>query len=177
MLKVINFMSRNKDNKEIEGFRPRSKFIVTERDVKDFEDEWREFVDGGVDGEFSRFYVAVNERDEGKVRKKMMIRLLEHEPAMTSATINNTLVSCAMQKECAVTKKWLIDFDGTNEQWYPFLKDLCDYAIDFYHYPTVHGRGVVVNHGFDTRDLIKKYGDIITIHKDGFELMTFDYKK
>ena len=72
MTYVINFISRNKDNANIEGFKPRSKSFLTEGFLnKELDEKFKDFIEKGMDGEFSRFYVSINRVDETKVKKEL----------------------------------------------------------------------------------------------------------
>jgi hypothetical protein len=137
---------------------------------------FKKFADEGKDGEISRFYYAINKRDYNKTKKKLILELVDKDNA-SLVNINSLLVSCAMQKECAVTKKWLIDFDSRDPlKWIDFMKDLRDLVTIEQVYPTINGYGIITQRGFDTREFIEKYHDIISIHKDGYKLYTY-FKK
>lgn len=137
---------------------------------------FKKFVNEGKDGEISRFYYSINKRDYSKTKKKLILELIDKDN-VSLVNINSLLVSCAMQKECAVTKKWLIDFDSRDPlKWIDFRRDLSNLVTIEQVYPTINGFGIVTQRGFDTRELIEKYNDIISIHKDGYKLYTY-FKK
>lgn len=186
--RIVLFISRNKDNKEVEGFKQRSYSFLTNKKYSSVEDrldllkDFNNFVDKGVLGETSRWYMSINERDSKKVNNKLIHYLIDH-PEMNPASIPPKSVSLAHSVECAVTKKWLFDFDNENYQkLVEFKKDIQkiinDDKCEITHYKTVNGYAVVVSHGFDTRELLSKWNEeetIVEVKRDGMLLL--DWKK
>ena len=66
-LRVVLFKSRNKDNRDLDGFKERSVGFVSTRGMDQLEAEFQDFVRKGVPGELCRMYVTVNRRDNDKV--------------------------------------------------------------------------------------------------------------
>lgn len=97
-LYVYLICSRNKDNKDLPNFKKRAKTIL---EYKENEDrvikEFHRFAADGVPGEQTRLYRSVNSRNEEKIRKELIIRLLRDKPSMTK--LNRTLASVAQQIE------------------------------------------------------------------------------
>lgn len=132
----------------------------------------------GVKGEISRWYISINERDSKKVNNKLIHYLIDH-PEMNSASIPYKSVSLAQSIECAVTKKWLFDFDNKNyEKLVEFKEDIQkiinDDKWEIVHYETVNGYAVIVPHGFDTRGLLSKWNKeetIVEVKRDGMLLL------
>lgn len=175
-LYVYVFRGRNKDNKEIEGFKERSKTIV---EYKENEDKVRasfeKFAAEGLPGEKARLYRSVNSRNEEKIREKLIIRLLRDKPSMTK--LNRVLASVARQVENRDESKWLFDFDCDDEFLFQsFVEDVSSYVAIKDGVKTPHGYAIVVDHGFDTRELMEKWKDYdITLKKD--ELLFLDMKE
>lgn len=191
-LYVYMFRSRNKDNKEIESFKERCKTIVEYRENEDkVRESFEKFAAEGLPGEKTRLYRSVNSRNEGKIREELIIRLLRDKPSMTK--LNRVLASVAQQVENRDESKWLFDFDCDDEKLVDeFINDIKEFTTYYWDdepktllaiegekakkYKTPHGYAVVVDHGFDTRELMEKWKDYdITLKKD--ELLFLDIKE
>lgn len=178
-LYVYLMRSRNKDNKNIEGFKERAKTILEyiqneDRVIKEFKD----FAAKGLPGEQTRLYRSVNSRNEEKIREEMIIRMLRDKPSMTK--LNRTLASVAQQVDNRDESKWLFDFDSKNiSDLDHFVIDMVKCYGDFNSYnvtQTPNGYAIVVEHGFDTRELLSKWKNVdITLKKD--ELLFIDIIK
>lgn len=174
-LYVYLIRSRNKDNKDVPNFKERAKTILEykENEEKVF-DEFYRFAADGVPGEQTRLYRSVNSRNEEKIREELIIRLLRDKPSMTK--LNRTLASVAQQVENRDESKWLFDFDVDDEEKVDdFIDDIYFYSgIENYElHKTPHGYAIIVPHGFDIRELVKKWKDYdITLKRD--ELLFLD---
>lgn len=176
-LYVYLIRSRNKDNKDIPNFRERAKTILEYKENEDKVIEaFKSFAAKGVPGERTRLYRSVNSRNEEKIRKEFVIRLLRDKLSMTR--LNRTLASVAQQVQNRDESKWLFDFDTDNRELVAdFLSDINHFSgiklIDMNCHKTPHGFAIVVPHGFDTRGLMEKWKDYdITLKKD--ELLFLD---
>ncbi|AIX12550.1 hypothetical protein WRP3_047 [Lactococcus phage WRP3] len=184
--KIVLFISRNKDNKNVEGFKQRSYSFLTSEYTSAQEEtnlfkDFNNFVDKGVLGETSRWYMSINERDSNKVNNKLIHYLVDH-PEMNPASIPSKSVSLAQSIECALTKKWLFDFDSDD------YKNMLEFEEDIHkiiqgdkreivHYETMNGYAVIVPHGFDTRDLLAKWNKeetIVEVKRDGMLLLDWN---
>lgn len=167
---VFLFVSRNKDNKDVKDFKERRKsFIAPANRMEYILDEFEDFVNHGVDGEFCRLYQSVNERDTEKIHKQLLHFLFDN-PDFNLCDIQPKLAGIAAQKECAKTKHWMFDFDcdDANKE-FEFECDIYEITrhymkIDALYTP--HGFCVITDHGFDTRELMEKWGDIVTLKRD-----------
>ena len=175
-LYVYLIRSRNKDNKDVPNFKGRAKTIL---EYKENEDrvikEFHRFAADGVPGEQTRLYRSVNSRNEEKIMKELIIRLLRDKPSVTK--LNHTLASVAQQVENRDESKWLFDFDVDDRTLMEkFVADIYNTYIPWKcieTYKTPHGYAIVVSHGFDTRKLMEKWKDYdITLKKD--ELLFLD---
>lgn len=165
---VILFVSRNKDNTDVKGFVERRKSFISQQSAEELMPAFRDFVNKGVMGEFCRFYRSVNARDMGVIRKKLLHFLIE-EDDFNLCCIRSKVAGFAAQKECAIEKKWLIDFDTTDsKKLNEFLEYISekDETIEATVNDTPHGRAIVLSHGFNSQDFTAKWGDIATIKKD-----------
>lgn len=185
--KIALFISRNKDNKNVEGFKQRSQTFLTSKQYNSLEDrldilkDFDNFVDKGVIGETSRLYMSINERDSKKVNNKLIHYLIDH-PEINPASIPSISVSLAQSVECALTKKWLFDFDSDD------YKNMLEFEEDIHkiiqgdkreiiHYETMNGYAVIVPHGFDTRYLLAKWNKeetIVEVKRDGMLLLDWN---
>lgn len=166
-IRVHLFASRNKDNKNVDGFKQRkTAFIV--RDGTDISDRFDDFVSHGVPGEFCRHYASLNPRSEDKIREELTVRLIRNKPPVEK--ISGITASIACLPECAAEHKWLLDFDSGSEKLLTeFLTDVSEYFKDSEKIEvrrTVTGYAVIVPHGFDTRVLSKKWLSLFENKKD-----------
>lgn len=163
-LRVVLFTSRNKDNKELPFFKERTKAFLTTKTVEELKDEFDLFVEKGRLKETSRFYISVNERDNSKVQKALMHYLLDNDINM--ASLPSKIASVASKKENALTNKWMFDFDDDKSKIYEFIADVTELYLDVPEkFETPNGYAVIVNHGFDTRELLKKW-DKVELKRD-----------
>ena len=169
---VYVIRSRNKDNKNVPCFHERCKTMVMyEHDEDKVYEEFRLFADKGVLREKTRLYRTVNARDEEKCRKELIIRLL-NDASLTK--MRSVLASVCQQDKCRAESKWLFDFDSKDQ------KELHKFTMYIGQYTTVdmvretpNGYAVIVNHGFDTRELFEIFKGVdITLKKD--ELLFMD---
>lgn len=166
---AVMFVSRNKDNREVKGFKERRMAFLSDRDPETLIPRFKRFVRDGVDGEVCRFYRSANPRDLEKARKKLIVALVEADSPDTLLRIEARTVSIAMTAECAAERKWLFDFDNENDD------DLREFMSNVIHdggfeevsfYSTPHGFGVIAPHGFDTRSLMAKWGACCDLKRD-----------
>lgn len=156
-MRGVVFKSRKKDN-IIFDFEPRKKSFLSDKSVDELMDSFLDFANQGVRGELSRFYININERDNAKIITALEHYLLDH-PDFLLTKLKQKSVSLAMKPENAKTHKWLFDYDSTGHLS-EFKHDLMNVgftADEIKIYKTVHNYSVVVDHGFDCRELLKKY--------------------
>ena len=172
---MVLFVARNKDNKHIEGFKgSSSQFLVT--DVSNVSEKFEEFVSKQLEGTLCRCYISVNKRNGSLVQKQLISYLALNDVDLSKIVRKTT--SIAMLPQCAVTKKWLLDFDyESEEQVLEFIQDIkdIDNTLEVEYKKTVHGYAVVTNHSFDTRELLKKWVECEN-KKDGMLLVDWRVK-
>lgn len=172
-LRVVLFVSRNKDNKDVEGFKERRDAFVIYQQYPDsvtneLVNRFEAFAAGGVPGEQSRMYISINARDEAKVRKALRLKLIEVDDFSLS-TLEPLTASIAAKKENAIEKQWMFDFDSQDcTKLFEFIEDIhkLDETLTIVRYRTPHGYAVVVNKRFDTRELMKKWSEYATLKRD-----------
>ena len=106
----ILFVSRHKDNKEVEGYHERRKAFLTTKSDDELMQKFEQFVQEGVPGETSRFYRSVNTRDVEKTRKGVITRLVNDDD-FDLCHMDNLVISIAAKPQNALTKYWLFDVD------------------------------------------------------------------
>lgn len=172
---IVLFKARNKDNKHIEGFKENSKqFLVT--DISKVSEKFEQFVSKQLDGVLCRCYVSVNKRNGSLVQKHLVSYLALNDADLSK--ISRKTTSIAMLPQCAVTKKWLFDFDyDSEEQVLEFIEDIkdADPTVEVKYKKTVHGYAVVTSRSFDTRALLAKWSDCEN-KKDGMLLVDWKVK-
>lgn len=167
-LRVVLFTSRNKDNKGLEGFKKRTKSFLSTKTEDELAPEFKAFRGEGVEGEFSRFYLSVNGRDNDKIRKGLLHYLIDHEE-QSMAGIPQRVASIAAKAENRKESNWLFDFDGDPERIQEFIHDVRDSTennLIIQTFITPNGFAVVVNQGFDTRELLDKWEDVTLMRDD-----------
>lgn len=106
---------------------------------------------------------------------KEMVTETKRGSVLASMTqLNRTLASVAQQVQNRDESKWLFDFDIDDKELLgQFRTDLGLLGIHNDCHKTPHGYAVIAEHGFDTRELMKKWKDYdITLKKD--ELLFLD---
>lgn len=167
---VVLFVTRNKDNKELENFKERRMAFLTTRTPDELLPEFETFAN--KQEAFSRMYYSVNARSNAKTQKLLMHHLLDNDYNM--ATLPQRVASFAAQKECladAKTARWLFDFDPVEgedtdklleafvDRLYteaeksrsPKTKEL-EFKVETHKTP--NGYAVLTNCKFDTRQLL-----------------------
>lgn len=177
-LNVVLFVSRKKDNKKIKNFKERRMAFLTHEPItgEELNIQFDNFVSEGLPGEISRMYYSVNSRNEQKVYKELLHFLIDN-PTFNLCALGAKTAGIAMRHSNAKTKRWLFDFDINNqEQVKEFVEDIysCDASYQADYFKTPHGFAVIVNHGFDTRMLLKKWGEDVTLKRD--DLLCADWK-
>lgn len=180
-INVVLFVSRNKDNKDIENFKERRNAFVTTRDKHDFRliEDFNAFVRKGQPNEMCRMYFSVNPRSNEKTQKALLHQLIDEQYNM--ATMPQRIAAIAAKKENAADSKhlkWLFDFDpvdgeNLNELVNAFVDDINHYhnntrtknnekrpPINIDGYKTPNGYAIIVDQRFDTRELLQKWTNV-----------------
>lgn len=185
--RVVLFISRNKDNQGLEGFKERRKNFLWKKDEYPI-NEFQDFVSKGITGELSRMYVSVNTRDIEKTKKMLLVKLITDPVDLTN--IESVVASIAAKPENRAESKWLFDFDSSiPEEQHAFLNELTENVqkeIEAGHVPedtsirehkTLHGMAYVVSHRFDCEELLNKWKDVVSLKRDDMLYVTSDKKK
>lgn len=170
--RVFLFVSRNKDNKCVDNYRQRKVSHLSNKKPEEFLEEFSSFVSDGGIGELSRFYVSVNRRDLEKTKKALQVSLIVDNVDITK--LDSKVVSLSAKPENTLDHYWMFDFDSNDSSLLDqFIKDVSKYSgydVDIETITTKNGYAVMVSRGFDTRVLLDKYKDIVTLKRDGMYL-------
>lgn len=176
--KVVFFVSRRKDNLNVAGFKPRNRGFLVDTDDFDAEKAFTRFVEEGVLGEASRYYVSVNTPDMKKVKKALLTKLINDDDEEDLLHVDRMVTSLAAKEENALNRNWLFDVDTPNPlALSEFRNDLImairdslgdDFDLDYHpilYTDTPHGGAFVTTFHFDTRSLLAKWGEVVTLKK------------
>ena len=178
-IRVHLFVSRNKDNQDVSGFKSRKKaFVAYDSEDEASRTKFKNFVREGVEGEFCRHYVSVNARYPEKVRRAVIHKLVD---GADFVGMDRLVASEAANPGCAKTWKWMFDFDCDDwDKLAEFSGDVRSFGnfqndwLTFYDTP--HGFAVIVPYGFDTRELLEKWGSVATLKRDGMLIVDWARK-
>lgn len=176
-LKSILFVSRNKDNKHIPNFKERRYVRLTTKTAEELKKDFDHWAAKGPEGEFCRFYMKINARDPEKTKKNLIKELIFNDN-FDLVSAEAKIAGIANKKECAAERKWLFDFDDTEDKLEEFINDIkdCDKAstpLEIEVHKTPNGHAVIVSRGFDTRELMKKWSATVELKKD--EMLCVDW--
>ena len=176
-LKSILFVSRKKDNKHIPNFKERKYVRLTTKTAEELKKDFDHWAAKGPEDEFCRFYMKINKRDPIKTKKNLIKELIFNDNFDLVAA-EAKIAGIANKKECAAERKWLFDFDDTEDKLEEFINDIkdCDKAsvpLDIEIHKTPNGHAVIVSRGFDTRELMKKWSSTVELKKD--EMLCVDW--
>lgn len=184
---TILFVSRNKDNRDVENFNQRKKSFVSTKKPEDLLKEFEVFVNEGVENEFSRFYVSINSRSNSKTFKALQHKMLDEE--FNLATMPQRIAAIASKTENAYEKnKWLFDFDpienvDLEESLEDFIEDVYQAynetdnrkePLEIIKHKTPNGYAVITTQRFDTRKLMEKWKDNVELKRD--DLLCYSWK-
>lgn len=177
-LKVCLFVSRNKDNRNVEDFKERKKSFVTTKSIDDLKSEFNSFVSAGQFGETSRFYISVNNRDNNKIQKNLQHYLIDN--VLDMSKIDSKIASIAAKSKNALEHKWLFDCDfddvhSMNAFERDVRKNFSRAEDEIFRFKTMNGYALVVPQGFDTRSLLSCW-PTVELKRDGMLLCDYNTK-
>lgn len=175
---VAMFVSRNKDNANVNGFCQRTKVFLTQKLPDELTKEFDRFVQDGVDGEFSRFYLSVNARKHEAIVLSLQHYLLDN-PNVNLAQMDKLIASLSMKKGTAETHKFLFDYDDEKEYIGYFVEQVAHALGSSQYistYETPNGYAVVTDRGFDTRKLLENWKNV-ELKRDSMLFITGSIKK
>lgn len=122
-LRVISFVSRPKDNIEVEDFSSRKTSFISTMTDEELVPIFEAWAKQGKKNEFSRMYVSLNKRNHKTVQHSLMHYLLDHQD-LNLGSLDSRIAMIAAQPEHALESKYFYDFDAGAEQLKEFLSDL-----------------------------------------------------
>ena len=168
-LKSILFVSRNKDNKHIPNFKKRRYVRLTTKTAEELKKDFDYWAAKGPEDEFCRFYMKINARDPEKTKKNLIKELIFNDN-FDLVSAEAKIAGIANKKECAAERKWLFDFDDTEDKLEEFINDIkesdkASVPLEIEVHKTPNGHAVIINRDFDTRELMKKWAPLLNLKK------------
>ena len=122
-LRVVSFVSRPKDNTEVECFVNRKTSFISTMTDEELTPIFEAWAKQGKKNEFSRMYVSLNKRNHKTVQHSLMHYLLDYQD-LNLCSLDSRIAMIAAQPEHALESKYFYDFDAGTEQLKEFLSDL-----------------------------------------------------
>lgn len=169
----VVLISRNKDNRNVQGFRERREAFLTTRDSERIAERFDSFVSRALPGETCRLYETVNARNPELTRQQLLVELIS-KPDTNLTALESMACSVAMRRENAAEHRWLLDFDSLDENLLQRCVQFIPPTIDYTLSRTPHGFAIVCSHGFDTRTIVSEI-PCVTVKRDGMLLV--DWRK
>lgn len=177
-LRVISFVSRPKDNIEIEDFSSRKTSFISTMTDEELVPIFVAWAKQGKKNEFSRMYVSLNKRNHKTVQHSLMHYLLDHQD-LNLGSLDSRIAMIAAQPEHALESKYFYDFDADAEQLKEFLSDLATAyeetkkinkkligEFKFTVRTTPNYYAVILEERFKTSKVEEKWKDLVTLKKD-----------
>jgi hypothetical protein len=177
-LRVVSFVSRPKDNTEVECFINRKTSFVSTMTDEELVPIFEAWAKQGKKNEFSRMYVSVNKRNHKTVQLSLMHYLLDNQD-LNLGSLDSRIAMIAAQPEHALESKYFYDFDADAEQLKEFLSDLATAyeetkkinkkltgEFTFSVRTTPNYYAVILEERFKTAEVEEKWKELVTLKKD-----------
>lgn len=184
-LRVISFVSRPKDNTEVEGFINRKTSFISTMTDEELTPIFEAWAKQGKKNEFSRMYVSLNKRNHKTVQHSLMHYLLDHQD-LNLGSLDSRIAMIAAQPEHALESKYFYDFDADAEQLKEFLSDLATAyeetkqfnkklpeEFKFSVRTTPNYYAVILEQRFKTDWVDEKWKELATLKKDALYCATW----
>ena len=177
-LRVISFVSRPKDNIEVEGFSSRKTSFISTMTDEELVPIFEAWAKQGKKNEFSRMYVSLNKRNHKTVQLSLMHYLLDNQD-LNLGSLDSRIAMIAAQPEHALESKYFYDFDADAEQLKEFLSDLAiayeetkkinkkltgEFTFSVRTTPNYYA--VILEQRFKTDWVDEKWKELVTLKKD-----------
>lgn len=177
-LRVISFVSRPKDNTEVEDFINRKTSFISTMTDEELVPIFEAWAKQGKKNEFSRMYVSLNKRNHKTVQLSLMHYLLDNQD-LNLGSLDSRIAMIAAQPEHALESKYFYDFDANAEQLKDFLSDLAiayeetkkinkklsgEFKVSVLATPNHYA--VILEERFKTSLVEEKWKDVVTLKKD-----------
>ena len=177
-LRVISFVSRPKDNIEVEDFSSRKTSFISTMTDEELVPIFEAWAKQGKKNEFSRMYVSLNKRNHKTVQHSLMHYLLDHQD-LNLGSLDSRIAMIAAQPEHALESKYFYDFDGSEKQLEKFIDDLklayeetkatnkkLEGDLKYIIKKTPNFYAVILEQRFKTIWVDEKWNDLATLKKD-----------
>lgn len=177
-LRVVSFVSRPKDNTEVEDFINRKTSFISTMTDEELVPIFEAWAKQGKKNEFSRMYVSLNKRNHKTVQHSLMHYLLDHQD-LNLGSLDSRIAMIAAQPEHALESKYFYDFDADAEQLKEFLSDLAiayeetkkinkkltgEFTFSVRTTPNYYA--VILEQRFKTDWVDEKWKELVTLKKD-----------
>lgn len=176
-LRVISFVSRPKDNIEVEDFSSRKTSFISTMTDEELTPIFEAWAKQGKKNEFSRMYVSLNKRNHKTIQHSLMHYLLDHQD-LNLGSLDSRIAMIAAQPEHALESKYFYDFDADAEQLKEFISDLAlaheetkkvnkklgEFKVEVRTTPNYYA--VILEERFKTAEVEEKWKDLVTLKKD-----------
>lgn len=176
-LRVISFVSRPKDNIEVENFSSRKTSFISTMTDEELVPIFEAWAKQGKKNEFSRMYVSLNKRNHKTVQHSLMHYLLDHQD-LNLGSLDSRIAMIAAQPEHALESKYFYDFDSDAEKLKEFISDLAlaheetkkvnkklgEFKVEVRTTPNYYA--VILEQRFKTAEVEEKWKDLVTLKKD-----------
>ena len=176
-LRVISFVSRPKDNIEVEDFSSRKTSFVSTMTDEELVPIFEAWAKQGKKNEFSRMYVSLNKRNHKTVQLSLMHYLLDNQD-LNLGSLDSRIAMIAAQPEHALESKYFYDFDSDTEKLKEFISDLAlvheetkkvnkklgEFKVEVRTTPNYYA--VILEERFKTSEVEEKWKDLVTLKKD-----------
>lgn len=177
-MRVVSFVSRPKDNTEVEGFINRKTSFVSTMTDDELVPIFEAWAKQGKKNEFSRMYTSLNKRNHKTVQLSLMHYLLDNQD-LNLGSLDSRIAMIAAQPEHALESKYFYDFDADAEQLKEFLSDLATAyeetkklnkkltgEFKFSVRTTPNYYAVILEERFKTSEVEEKWKELVTLKKD-----------
>lgn len=177
-LRVVSFVSRPKDNTEVECFINRKTSFISTMTDEELTPIFEAWAKQGKKNEFSRMYVSLNKRNHKTVQLSLMHYLLDNQD-LNLGSLDSRIAMIAAQPEHALESKYFYDFDADAEQLKEFLSDLAiayeetkkinkkltgEFTFSVRTTPNYYA--VILEQRFKTDWVDEKWKELVTLKKD-----------
>lgn len=177
-LRVVSFVSRPKDNTEVEDFINRKTSFISTMTDEELVPIFEAWAKQGKKNEFSRMYVSLNKRNHKTVQHSLMHYLLDHQD-LNLGSLDSRIAMITAQPEHALESKYFYDFDADAEQLKEFLSDLAiayeetkkinkkltgEFTFSVRTTPNYYA--VILEQRFKTDWVDEKWKELVTLKKD-----------
>ena len=176
-LRVISFVSRPKDNIEVEDFSSRKTSFISTMTDEELVPIFEAWAKQGKKNEFSRMYVSLNKRNHKTIQNSLIHYLLDHQD-LNLGSLDSRIAMIAAQPEHALESKYFYDFDANAEQLKEFISDLAlahektkkvnkklgEFKVEVRTTPNYYA--VILEERFKTAEVEEKWKELVTLKKD-----------